>query len=436
MRIGFRLAAIAVAALAALAAVGPPAAAQQTRQVLTDIAYAPAQPAGTRGHLLDLYLPDDADGPVPLVIWSSGSAWTGDDGKAGASAIASQFNSRGYAVAGVSVRSSSQAQFPAQAYDVKSAIRWLRANADDYGIDPDRFAIMGDSSGGWVANIATLTGGVSQLEGNIGVTGVSSSVQAGVSFFGPTDFLQMNSQAGPGSWIDHDAANSPESMLMGCAIQTCPAAVAQANPITYVDANDPPMMLLHGQADNLVPHGQSQILYDALRSACTDAQFFSIPGAGHGTNDVLNPSRHTSHTVRTTTGCGETVTTGSPDPSWSLIADFLDEALAVDGGGGEEEPPPAGTCQASVEAVSDWGSGWQGRVTVTAGDQNVNGWTLDWTWPGAQQIQSAWNAQWSQSGRTVTASDVGWNAQINAGTTREVFGFVASGPATELDIDC
>ncbi len=75
-------------------------------------------------------------------------------------------------------------------------------------------------------------------------------------------------------------------------------------------------------------------------------------------------------------------------------------------------------------------------MTVTAGDQRVDGWTLDWTWPGAQQVQSAWNAQWSQSGRTVTASDVGWNARIDAGASREVFGFVASGPAAELDIDC
>jgi acetyl esterase/lipase len=435
MRIGFRRVAIAIGAVAAMASIGPPATAQAQapQEVLTNIAYAPAQPAGSRGHLLDLYLPDGADEPVPLVIWSSGSAWTGDDGKAGASSIAAQFTARGYAVAGVSVRSSSQAQFPAQVYDVKSAIRWLRANAGTYGIDPDRFAIMGDSSGGWVADMATLTGGVSQLEGNIGVTGVSSAVQAGVSFFGPTDFLRMNAQAGPGSQIDHDAADSPESMLVGCAIQTCPGTVARANPITYVDANDPPMMLLHGQADNLVPHGQSQILYEALRSACTDAQFFSIPGAGHGTGDVLNPSRHTSHTVRTTTGCGETVTTGSPDPSWSLIADFLDEALGA-GGGGEE--PPVGDCRASVDVVGDWGTGWQGKVTVTAGGAAVDGWSLRWTWPGPQRVQSAWNAEWSQSGTVVTASDVGWNARVEAGASREVFGFVASGPAAELDFDC
>lgn len=68
---------------------------------------------------------------------------------------------------------------------------------------------------------------------------------------------------------------------MGCAIQTCPNQVRQANPITYVDGNDPPMMLLHGQADPLVPHGQSVLLLNALRAACTDAQFFSVPGAGH-----------------------------------------------------------------------------------------------------------------------------------------------------------
>jgi acetyl esterase/lipase len=101
-----------------------------------------------------------------------------DDGKSGASSIAGFFNGRGFAVAGVSVRSCSQALFPAQVHDVR-AIRWLRSRAGQFGLDPNRFAVMGDSSGGWVADMAALTGGVASLEGNIGVTGISSAAQAG-----------------------------------------------------------------------------------------------------------------------------------------------------------------------------------------------------------------------------------------------------------------
>jgi acetyl esterase/lipase len=335
MRAGIRVAAIVGTAVAAVAAGGgsiPAVAASagpaQVTQVISNIAYAPAQPAGSRGHLLDLYLPSGGTTPRPLLIWHSGSAWMSDDGKSGASSIANVFNPRGFAVAGVSVRSSSQAIFPAQAFDLKAAIRWLRANAGQFQLDPNRFAFMGNSSGGWAADIAALTGGVADLEGTIGTTGVSSRVQAGVAFFGPTDFLQMNAQRIPGG-LDHDGANSPESRLIGCAIQTCPDRTRRANPINYVEGTDPPMMLLHGQADPLVPHGQSVLLYNALRAQCRDVTFFSVPGAGHSTSDVMSPSRFGTQTVRTVRGCQETVTVGTPNPTWDTVNSFLRTALRI-----------------------------------------------------------------------------------------------------------
>ncbi|GAB3225312.1 glycoside hydrolase family 30 beta sandwich domain-containing protein [Glycomyces halotolerans] len=101
-----------------------------------------------------------------------------------------------------------------------------------------------------------------------------------------------------------------------------------------------------------------------------------------------------------------------------------------DGGNG------TGECRGRIAVVNDWGSGWQGSVTITAGSQAVDGWNVSWTWPGGQQVSSAWNADWSQSGSTVTASDAGWNGRIEAGQSREVFGFIASGPAVDLDFDC
>ncbi|WP_420842459.1 cellulose binding domain-containing protein [Glycomyces paridis] len=100
-------------------------------------------------------------------------------------------------------------------------------------------------------------------------------------------------------------------------------------------------------------------------------------------------------------------------------------------------PPPTGDgCTAAVTVTGDWGSGWQGRVDVTAGASALNGWSLTWTWPASQQVTSAWNADWSQSGAAVTAADVGWNGAVAAGQSREAFGFIASGPATAPQVTC
>jgi endoglucanase len=92
-------------------------------------------------------------------------------------------------------------------------------------------------------------------------------------------------------------------------------------------------------------------------------------------------------------------------------------------------------CTVHVDVVSDWGSGWQGTVSMTS-EQAVNGWTISWTWPGSQSITSSWNTQLSSSGSTVTASDVGWNGSVAAGQTKELFGFVASGPAADFEVAC
>lgn len=99
-------------------------------------------------------------------------------------------------------------------------------------------------------------------------------------------------------------------------------------------------------------------------------------------------------------------------------------------------PPPPTGCTATVTVVSDWGSGWQGRVNVTAGTSALNGWTLKWTWPGAQRISSAWNTEWAQSGTAVTADDVGWNGSVASGQSREAFGFTASGPSATPQVTC
>lgn len=301
-----------------------------------DIAYASPEPADSKGHLLDLYLPENAVAPTPVVIWTSGSAWFADTGKARAEIFAAELVKEGFAVAGVSIRSSAQVKFPGQLHDIKAAIRWLRSNAARYNLDPERIAIMGDSSGGWTTAIAALTGDVPELEGSVGVTGVSSAVQAAVAFYPPTDFLEMDRWAlrpctpdappGPGVAFCHDAAISPESQLIGCAIQSCPEQVQRANPARYVSENAPPIMIFHGQSDPLVPHNQGELLYQALNKACRDAVFISLPTAGHGpahtflTDDALRAGA----TRRATRADGCVVENPTAyTPTWDTIIEFL-----------------------------------------------------------------------------------------------------------------
>ena len=295
--------------------------------------YAPPDPPAGNGHKLDLYLPANASRPLPVVIWTAGSAWRADSGKNSAGAVAIQLNPAGYAVAGVSIRSSSQVIFPGQLHDIKAAIRWLRSNAGKYNLDAARIGIMGDSSGGWTTAMAALTGDATEMEGTVGVTGVPSNVQAAVAFYPPTNFLTMDAWAvrkcsgGPDC---HDHADSPESRLVGCPIQTCPDKVRAASPVEYITPADPPLMILHGDSDQLVPHNQGEQLYMALNKACKDAIFISLPKAPHGNwNGFLtSDSLREAATIRSTSSAGCTVVNPVPfTPSWKTVIDFFDKYL-------------------------------------------------------------------------------------------------------------
>lgn len=333
------LVALAVALCAVTATVvAQPAAVPGPAPTHADLEYAPADPAGTNGHKLDLYIPKSAAGRLPIVLWTGGSAWMADSGKRTAPGFAAQLNPAGYAVAGVSIRSSSQVRFPGQLHDIKAAIRWLRANAGKYGLDPDRVAIAGDSSGGWTTAMAAVTGDAPELEGAVGTTGTSSRVQAAVAFYPPTNFLSMDAWAIRKCTPPrcHDDASSPESLLAGCAIQGCPDKVQLANPVRYVTAADPPMLIFHGGSDPLVPHNQGELLYMALNKACLDATFISLPKAGHGPwNGFLtdNALREWA-TLRSTAAADCTVVNPTPmaamapaSPSWQTVIDFLDKHL-------------------------------------------------------------------------------------------------------------
>lgn len=241
-----------------------------------------------RALTLDLYLPKDRAGTVPLVICIHGGGWQNGN-KAALARQARAFADAGFAAISISYRLSGVAKWPAQIHDVKAAIRWARAHAAQRGFDPARFATFGTSAGGHLAAFAGVTSGVRthtvggvtlDLEGDVGDhDGESSAVQVVLNFFGPTDFLRMRDHP---SRIDHEAATSPESKLVGAPIRSVPDLVALANPVTFVDPRDPPMFTAHGRDDALVPFAQGELLHAALREAGVDSVLLDIGSAGHG----------------------------------------------------------------------------------------------------------------------------------------------------------
>jgi acetyl esterase/lipase len=251
---------------------GPARVPEGTRQ-FRDLAYV------TGGHSrqkLDLYLPREGEN-LPLIICVHGGAFmTGDK----ADMVPVEFLARGYAVASVNYRLSGDALFPAQIEDCRAAVRWLRAHASQYGLDPRRFAAWGASAGGHLAAMLGTTGGMKEFEAGEN-TGVSSRVQAVVDYFGPTDFLQMDTHRLPKGQI-HDRPDSPESRLVGGPIQENEEEVARANPITYVTKDAPPFLIVHGDMDPLVPHHQSERLEAALRQAGVPVTLYTVKGGGHG----------------------------------------------------------------------------------------------------------------------------------------------------------
>jgi acetyl esterase/lipase len=242
--------------------------------VLRDIEYVPG---GHPRQKLDLYLPRDAQAGSkrPLIVWVHGGAWLGGS-KDNCPAV--RFTSDGYAVASVNYRLSQHAIFPAQIQDCKAAIRWLRANADTHGIDPNRIGAWGASAGGHLVALLGTAGDVNDFD--VGPhAGVSSRVQAVCDFFGPTDFTKMSSFP---SSMDHDAADAPEAKLIGGPIPQNKDKAQRANPITYVTKDDPPFLIVHGDKDPLVPHNQSELLRDALKAVDVSVTFYTVQGGGHG----------------------------------------------------------------------------------------------------------------------------------------------------------
>jgi len=225
---------------------------------------------------LDLYFPRNAPKPYPVVMFIHGGGWSG--GK--------KTNNRadfmvlhGYAVVSIDYRLSGQALFPAQVYDCKGAVRWIRAQAAKYELDPDRIGVFGSSAGGHLVALLGATSTADSLEGRVGGNlQFSSAVRAVCDWYGPTNFLTICDYP---SAVNHCADDSPEAKLIGGAIKANLAKAIAASPITYVSGDEPPFLILHGTNDMAVPFQQSVELDSALRQAGAEVVFKPIVGAGH-----------------------------------------------------------------------------------------------------------------------------------------------------------
>ena len=236
---------------------------------------------------LDLYIPTSGDGPFPVIIMVHGGGFMfGDKADGGGLTGVDQLLAAGYAVASINYRLSGEAIYPAQIYDAKAAVRFLRANAETYHLDSDKFGAWGASAGGNLVSSLGTTCGVAELEGaELGNADQSSCVQAVVDWFGPIDFLKMQEQlTEAGCSANTNDASSPESKLVGEPIQTVPEKVALTNPMNYITADDAPFFIENGTADCNIPPVQNKNLADALSAVigAENVTYVSLDGAGHG----------------------------------------------------------------------------------------------------------------------------------------------------------
>jgi len=252
-----------------------------------------AATAGYRPLQLDLWVPESS-APPPLVLWIHGGGWMMGDRRylpetLRPNQLFDALFDAGLAVATIDYRLALEAPFPAQLHDAKAAIRYLRAHADQLGIDTGRIGVWGESAGGHVAALVGLTGHRSDLEGGIGVVGPSSAVDVVVDWYGPADFTTMPRMAPPPhilAKLEPAMHTPPEDSLVAGLDDT---ARTDASPITHVTPEAPPFLLVHGTADWLVPYAQSEQLHAALTGAGVDCELVPVGNAQHifdGCDDI------------------------------------------------------------------------------------------------------------------------------------------------------
>ena len=242
---------------------------------------------GIVGHKMDIYTPDDGKPTHKVIVLIYGSAWFSNNAKDAAfSSCGSQLLDGGFAVVSINHRASTEAKFPSQINDVKAAIRFVRGNAAKYGLDTSFVGITGYSSGGHLSSLAGTTNGVKtkkfgrvkvDIEGSLGAyTRESSKVDAVVDFFGPIDMSRME------RCETYKDDNSPEAVLLGCSPSKNQDLSKALSPMSYIDKKDPKFLVIHGDADPVVPYCQSEFFAKALEERGVLEGFITVAGGEHG----------------------------------------------------------------------------------------------------------------------------------------------------------
>ncbi len=228
--------------------------------------------------LLDIYLPKDAPRPLPVIVWIHGGGWqSGDKGRCPAVPLVSQ----GYAAVSINYRLTDEAPFPAQIHDCKAAIRWVRAHAKEYGFAADRIGVWGASAGGHLAALLGTSGGVKELEGDVGDNlKYSSRVQAVCDFCGPSSFREEDFESDP--WAGKQEGAKAVTKLFGGPLRENREKAVLASPVAHVSRDDPPFLIVHGAKDTLVRPKHAELLAAALKKAGVEVTLRILPDAGHG----------------------------------------------------------------------------------------------------------------------------------------------------------
>lgn len=230
--------------------------------------------AGSRPLVLDLICPKaPSDAPRPVIVFIHGGGWSGGNKSGGIGILMGYATSGNYVCASVGYRLSGEAKWPAQIHDCKTAIRWLKANAKKYNLNPEKIGVCGISAGGHLVNMLGTSGGVKELEGENGSPEQSSRVTCVVSFCGPTDLRVTD---------ENRVVAGPVTGLLGGPPNEKKEVAASASPITHVSKDDAPILLLHGTADKTVPFAQADSFHAALKAAGVDVTLMKLEGVGHG----------------------------------------------------------------------------------------------------------------------------------------------------------
>lgn len=226
-------------------------------------------------HLLDVYLPANTKGKVPLVILVHGGGWLGNDKYADIGYMkktVAEIVSNGFALASIDYRFATQAVFPAQIQDCNRAVSFLFDNADKYHLDKNRFAVMGFSAGGHLASLMGLSKNDNIEKFFVPGSNKSFTFKAVVDFYGPAELILLPGNNDP---------KSPESLLIGATPLARPDLAKAASPVTYVDKNDPPFLIIHGEKDDIVSNKQSQLLSSWLTLVGVQNEVIIVKDAPH-----------------------------------------------------------------------------------------------------------------------------------------------------------